>query len=111
MAVVTEFGLGSERKFVNQEYVYRPRQKKVAELLEDIISNPEVEFVILFGSSLTSECTVFSDIDVYVHLEKPIKRIIHKIHDFEYDVWTNYNVESEMLEEILEKGVVIYEKK
>ncbi len=93
--------------FMNCERIYPIQQKKVKALIDDITEHSTPSKIIIFGSSVTEHCHIGSDIDIYTELPSdlnPIKRI----HDFEYDFWSNYSVDTRLQNEIQKKGVLVY---
>lgn len=93
--------------FLNCERVHPLQQKKVQIIISNLRQQKEVEKIIVFGSSVRRDCHVGSDVDIYVILRENVKPAIGTLY-FPYDLWTNYNVEPAMLEEINQKGVVVY---
>lgn len=96
-----------ERPFTNVNRIYPLQQRKVQELLQDLSDCPEVQEVVVFGSSVTPQCHMGSDVDIYVVLARDINPI-DEAHDFAFDLWTNYTVTPRLLEEIEKKGVKVY---
>jgi len=83
------------------------QQKKVAELLRDITDCDAVLKVIIFGSSVTDQCHIGSDVDIYAEMtrdESPIRQP----HPFEIDFWSNYTADERLRKEIYSKGVQVY---
>lgn len=96
-----------DEPFENCDRVYPIQQRKVRELLDDIVRDDAVTQVIVFGSSVTSRCHMGSDVDVFVQMDKK-GNPARDLHDFEYDLWTNFTVDERLMREIREKGVVVY---
>ena len=98
--------------FNHCENIYPIQQKKVKTLLDEIKNNQYVKKIVIFGSSVTPACHIGSDVDVYVELDKNIskKDLISDSLNFVYDLWTNYMVDERLLNEINEKGLVVYER-
>lgn len=63
-------------------------------ILDKISGDADVRKVIIFVSSMTSARNLWSDINVY----------------FGLDTWTNFTVDTDLLHEVLEKGVVMFEQ-
>jgi len=95
-----------KEEYKNIEKIYPIKQRQVKELIDDIVDD-NVILIKIFGSSVTNMCTINSDVDIYVELKKD-KKQIHKLHNFEYDYWTNFTVDKRLKEEIDKKGVVVY---
>lgn len=93
--------------FDNCERIYPIQQRKVRELIDDIVNNNDVKEIRVFGSSVTESCHIGSDVDLFVESEEP-NVLLTEAHDFEYDLWTNASVDPRLAREISKKGVVVY---
>ena len=80
----------------------------IGDCLTQLDYSVEVKKVVVFGSSITPKCSYESDIDIYVELSKKVNVKTYSV-DTPVDFWTNFNVEKEMLDEILKKGVIVYD--
>ncbi|MCH1942422.1 nucleotidyltransferase family protein [Holdemania massiliensis] len=98
-----------EKPFKNCERIHPLQQKKVARMLEDFKQDNNIIKVIVFGSSVTVQCHNDSDLDLYVVLDQE-KKVIKNYYDFVYDLWTNFSVDTKLLKEIEQKGVIVYER-
>lgn len=96
-----------ERPFPNCERVHPIQQWKVRELLDDVLVDPAVKRVTVFGSSVTQRCHRGSDVDVYIETENK-GNPIRAAHDFPLDVWTNHTADGRLMRTIEETGVVVY---
>lgn len=103
-----EFMVTRKRKFLNIEKIHPIQQENVEKILDELKKYDCVSKVIIFGSSVTPRCTYYSDLDIYVELDKEVNVKTFNI-DTPVDFWTNFSVEKPMLEEIKNKGVVVYE--
>ena len=65
--------------------------------------------IILFGSSVTTHCNVWSDVDLYVDLSEDV-RLSKRGLDFDCDLWTTYTADENLKGEIFRTGVTVYEK-
>lgn len=95
--------------YMNVNFIHPLKQKKVMELVENTKTNyPEVDAIVVFGSSTTVDCTVYSDIDLLIWKPEGY-RFLTPMND-EYDVLMQQWVgrESELWREVLKKGVVVY---
>lgn len=54
--------------------------------------------IIIFGSSVTSACNPWSDIDVFVELDKDA-RLEKPQTGVPIDLWTNYDVDDRLMQE------------
>lgn len=99
----------TDKEYQNRSLIFPTQQADVGTLVEMFSKYPEVQKIIIFGSSVTSACNPWSDIDVYVqmgtecHLKKPQLPV-------PVDLWTNFDVDDRLYAEIQEKGVVVYER-
>ena len=87
--------------------VHPLQQKKVAELLHELTACDAVGRVIVFGSSVTDQCHIGSDVDIYAEMTRNENPIRHA-HSFEYDFWNNFTADDRLKTEILNKGVQVY---
>lgn len=93
--------------FLNCEKVYPIQQRKVKELINEIVkNNKNIKSISIFGSSVTDRCHIGSDVDIYVESKDDIK--INKTFDFEYDLWSNKTADERLKKEIMKKGVIVY---
>lgn len=99
----------TKKEYENKELIFPTQQNDVGTIVELWSINQSVEKIVIFGSSVTSACNPWSDIDVYVvlleecHLRKPKLSV-------PIDLWTNFDVDDRLLAEINEKGVVVFER-
>lgn len=98
-----------DHPFKNCDKVYPFQQKKVAKLIDAMKSDANIKRIIIFGSSVTDRCHAGSDVDVFVELSEN-KKLAFPAFDFVYDLWTNFTVSDEMMDEINDKGVTVYER-
>lgn len=85
------------------------QQRRVAELVEHLKTNDNVNEIIIFGSSVTNRCHTESDVDIYCNITEK-RRVINKYLDFPYDLFTNFGVDENLYNEIVSTGVVVYKK-
>lgn len=95
--------------FPHCESVFPVQQKKVREIIDRYSKVPQVKRIILFGSSVTTHCNVWSDVDLYVDLSEDVM-LSKRGLDFDCDLWTTYTVDENLKEEIMRTGVAVYEK-
>ena len=95
--------------FMNYQTVRPIQRAKVDDFINKHKDNDNVIRIIVFGSSITNKCHIDSDIDVYLELKenKPIQRFAY---NYLVDIWNNYTVDKNMLNEIYKKGVIVYER-
>lgn len=95
--------------FRNVEYIFPTQQRDVAELIGQWKAVDAVHKIVIFGSSVTSACNPWSDIDVYVELDSEVN--LKRPHfEVPIDLWTNFDVDDRLLAEINETGVLVYER-
>lgn len=104
------FKVTRKKRFKNIEYIHPIQQKNIEDILEALKQHDSVKKVVVFGSSVTYKCNYDSDIDIYVELSKDENVKSYNI-ETPVDFWTNFNVSPAMLEEIKNKGVVVYDRK
>lgn len=97
-------------QFQNAEHIFPLQQQRVKEMIDYLSQDHNVQCITVFGSSITPACHNESDLDIYVEIKED-KPLIHTYFDFLYDLWTNYTVDKQLLKEIKEKGVVVYQQK
>ena len=95
--------------FLNCNKIHPLQQKKVRTLLDEL-DTTHIEKIEIFGSSISDRCHVGSDVDVYITLNKDVRRLIHTYIPYEYDLWTNYTVDDRLLAEIKKDCVTVYQK-
>ena len=97
------------KRFKNVEYIFPTQQLDVEKIISNFSLNKGVKKIIIFGSSVTSACNPWSDIDVFVELEQETSLKKPRI-EVPIDLWTNYDVDDRLMQEINEKGVIVYEQ-
>lgn len=95
--------------FQNAEHIFPLQQKRTKQIIDYLKNDSNVHSITIFGSSVTPQCHNESDLDIYVEIKED-KPLIHTYFDFLYDLWTNYSVDENLLKEISEKGVKVYER-
>lgn len=98
-------------RFKNINKIFPTQQRDVLKLIEAAKEHEEIQKIIIFGSSVTSACNPWSDIDVYFQLSKPIKKLPSiKGAEAAYDKWDNFSVDENLRDEIMRTGVTVYER-
>lgn len=95
--------------FDNCEKIYPIQQKRIRGIIDQIKKIANVEKAVIFGSSVTNNCSIDSDVDLYLQLKKD-KKVNLKGIDYKIDMWTNFTANKDMLNEINKKGVLVYER-
>lgn len=98
-----------KKPFLNCNKIYPMQQPKVLEILEDVKKDNNVLKVIIFGSSVTYNCHSESDVDIYLEL-KENSSVDLQYHDFLFDLWNNFTVDTRLKSEIMKKGVTVYDR-
>lgn len=101
--------ISEEERFQNVEKIFPLQQRDVGRIVDVLSKDEAVEKVIIFGSSVTSACNPWSDIDIYMKLREEKNIRMPKV-GVPTDVWTNFDVDDRLMAEINEKGVVVYDK-
>lgn len=96
--------------YLNVEKIFPTQQKDVGTVISVWKKDKNIKRIIIFGSSVTAACNPWSDIDIYVEMLEKKKRPAVGIKEVPLDIWTNYDVDEEFRKEIMEKGVVVYER-
>ena len=95
------------KPFKNVARIFPTQQRDVYTLIQSYTREPSVRRIIIFGSSITSACNPWSDIDVYVELDKEKNLPASGVTEVPVDLWTNYSVDKHLYSEI-KKGVTVY---
>lgn len=99
------------KPFLNIKKIFPTKQKYVAQMIDVCKNNPNVKKIIIFGSSITSGCNPWSDIDIYFEMEKePHSYPTIASHTQAFDKWSNFTASGDLLTEIQKNGVVVYER-
>lgn len=97
------------------KYVFPTKQKDVQKIIEIAKGEKAIREVILFGSSITKNCSFNSDIDIALLIEGDtsvfyqIERKIRKAVSSEIDIINYGEIEDPSFKENVDKGVKIYE--
>lgn len=97
--------------FDNVRLIFPLKQKAVYEMIQICKKEPNVRKIIIFGSSVTSACNPWSDIDIYFEIDKPVNNLPLVPHDNQdWDRWSNFSVDENLKNEILKTGVLVYDR-
>lgn len=110
MSKIEKWNIVIKEPFMNCDRIYPLQRRKISELIAYLKDNKNVQKIIIFGSSVTSRCNINSDVDIYVELKEKENLLKDKYFNFLYDLWTNFDVDDRLYNEIQKKGVVVYEK-
>ncbi len=95
--------------FLNCEKIHPIQQKRVGWVIDSLKDDRNIQDIVIFGSSVTDRCHVGCDVDIFVRLDED-KTVLMEAFPFAYDIWTNFTVDSRMLDEINKNGVIVYER-
>ncbi len=99
------------KPFLNINKIFPTQQADIRKMIDVCKKIPNIKKIIIFGSSVTPRCNPWSDIDIYFETEKEMNKWPSiKSHTAVFDKWDNFTVSSELLKEILAKGVLVYER-
>lgn len=101
--------VGADHTFKNVELIFPTQQADVSKIIAAFSKIKEVEKIIVFGSSVTAACNPWSDIDLFVQTVREIRLKKPRL-EVPIDLWTNFDVDENLLEEINETGVIVYER-
>ena len=97
-------------EFLNANRIFPTQQRDVKKLIDVCKLDSNIKRIVIFGSSVTSLCNPWSDIDVYLELENDLRLPRINNPDAIYDKWTNFTVDERLMDEITKTGVVVYER-
>lgn len=117
MSLVRNYKIVSKKNFKicitdpyeNCNKIYPIQQMRIKNILDQVSQDKDISKVIVFGSSVTNRCHIDSDLDLFLEIDKN-KNIIFSNIDYNLDLWNNFTVTDDLLKEIKEKGVVVYER-
>ena len=99
------------KNFLNARRIFPTKQRHVADMVETCRQDKNVKKAVVFGSSVTAACNPWSDIDIYFELDEEKPNLpTYPSHKVVWDKWTNFSVSPELLKEIEQKGVTVYER-
>lgn len=97
-------------EFLNANRIFPTQQRDVKKFIDVCKLDNNIKKIVIFGSSVTSLCNPWSDIDVYLELEHDLRLPSICNPDAVYDKWTNFTVDKTLMDEINKTGVVVYER-
>lgn len=96
--------------YINSQFIFPSKQKAVGKMVDVCRTDENILRVIIFGSSTTPSCNQWSDVDIYFEMKHPTS-IFPSIKDrIAFDKWSNFDVSTDLLQEIQRKGVVVYDR-
>lgn len=103
--------LAVTKPFKNINLIFPTKQKDVRKMIEVCKKDKNIRKIIIFGSSTTSLCTPWSDIDIYFEFKKePNSYPSTGSNNAVFDKWDNFTVDDRLLDEIKKTGVVVFER-
>lgn len=99
----------------NMDLVFPTKQRDVVALVKNFTSSADnIKQIVVFGSSVTTACNPWSDIDIYVEFIGDAKRVSYRGETClsSVDYWNNalLSEEDDLYAEIREKGVLVWER-
>lgn len=104
--------VSSDLQYQNVNKIFPTKQKDVALLVNKLKENKKIKRIIIFDSSVTWACNPWRDIDIYIeHDAENLNSINIPYSDIKssLDIWDSLLVDNNLLKEIIDKGVIIYE--
>jgi len=99
------------KPFKNIHRIFPTQQVEIAKMIDVCKNIPNVKRIIIFGSSVTAQCNPWSDIDIYFDIKQEMNKLpVVKDTQAIWDKWDTFSVDNNLLNEILGKGVVVYER-
>jgi len=99
------------KPFKNIHRIFPTQQVEIAKMIDVCKNIPNVKRIITFGSSVTAQCNPWSDIDIYFDIKQEMNKLpVVKDTQAIWDKWDTFSVDNNLLNEILGKGVVVYER-
>ncbi len=103
--------LAMTKPFKNINFIFPTKQPDVIKMIDVCQKDNNIKKIVIFGSSTTSLCNPWSDIDIYFEFKKePNSYPSIKSKTAVFDKCDNFNVDDALLEEINKKGVIVYEQ-
>lgn len=96
--------------FMNANKIFPTQQRDVKKIIDACSQDSNITKIIIFGSSITSACNPWSDIDVYVEMKEDKQWPRIDVHEVPLDKWTNFMVDDNLYKEI-KMGVTVYIRK
>ena len=99
------------KPFKNIHRIFPTQQVEIAKMIDVCKNIDNVKRIIIFGSSVTAQCNPWSDIDIYFELNEEMNKLpVVKDTQAVWDKWDTFSVDKNLLSEILDKGVIVYER-
>lgn len=96
--------------YMNANLIFPTQQHDVYHIIKICRQDPNIKKVVIFGSNATSACNPWSDIDIYLEMDKEKLMPVFGLKEVATDMWNNFTVDDDLYREIKEKGVVVYER-
>lgn len=105
----------TDKPFINTRYIYPQKQRDVSNIISNVESDLNIEYILIFGSSTSNRCHQRSDIDVYIKCKENKRPRIYSPNNIEssVDLWTNFDLEDaiDFYNEIIKEGVLVYDNR
>ena len=96
-----------DEDYMNVNYIFPTKQKDVCDIIKAVLPDENITRVCIFGSTITKDCNLWDDIDVYFEKRKEGDNPVIE-NDSVYDFRDNFNTSKEMRREIYKYGIVVY---
>lgn len=94
--------------FKQANQIHPMQQRDVQSIITLSEEDSNIKKIIIFGSSLSKLCNPWSDLDIYLELKTPANMSKLQLNvETPLDIWTNFTVDTNLLNEI-EMGVKVY---
>lgn len=98
------------KRFKNVNLIFPTKQAGVYNLIDTAKKDPNIVKIIIFGSATRASCHLWSDIDVYFEMKENKEMPAIASSEEAYDKWNNFTVDESLYSEIMNEGVVVYER-
>ena len=99
------------KPFKNIHRIFPTQQNEIVKMIDVCKNIPNIKRIIIFGSSITAQCNPWSDIDIYFDIDEDMTKLpVVKDTEVVWDKWDTFSVDKNLLNEILNTGVIVYER-
>lgn len=106
-----DFGTKEGIHFLHCNRVHPLMQGRVQKVLQILEQDPNIQKIVLFGSSLEFRCSSFSDLDLYIEKAEPSLPLKNEPSlDCEIDFVMDLNHNSSLYKEIDRTGLLLFER-
>lgn len=106
-----DFEIVAEELFKNINHIHPLKQNDILKIVKNTACMPDVEYIIVFGSSVRFDCNSLSDIDILVKSNRDSYEFsLPDDINSDVDVIHYWRADDRLLEEIANTGVLVYSK-